>query len=327
MVKTVLVTGGAGYTGSVLVLALLAKGYRVKVVDLLIYGGDTLPPHPLLEIYQMDIRDPSIAPLLENVDVVFHLAGVSNDPGEGLEPEVGYQINLHAVEPLVRMCKERGVKKFIYPSSCSVYGQATEEVVTEESAIQPLTAYAECKAKCEEIILSHQSESFCCTILRPATVCGVSPRQRFDLLANGFVNEAYFKRVIHVRGAERVRPGVHILDLVDLYVKLIEIPAHKINGQVFNVAFENKKVVDIAHAIAAVVGDDVQVRIQTGNDRRSYNVDSGKLQRELGFLPRRNTADAVHDLLFAMGRGKFADTFTSTKYHNKYRQPLYLSRY
>ncbi|MFD1708571.1 NAD-dependent epimerase/dehydratase family protein [Siminovitchia sediminis] len=327
MGPTILVSGGAGYTGSMLVMALLNKGYRVKVVDLMIYGREILPKHPLLEVYKMDIRDSKLVSLLFDVDVVFHLAGVSNDPGEGLEPEIGYQINVEAVESLVNMCNDMGVKKLFYPSSCSVYGNATEKIVTEESIVHPLTIYAECKARCEEIILKNRSNSLCCTILRPATVCGVSLRQRFDLLVNSIVKEAYFKHEINVSGPYRIRPGVNILDLVDLYLKLIELPAHQINGQIFNVAFENQKIRDIACSIATLVGEDVDINIIKGEDKRSYQVSSKKLQKIIGFHPKKTTKDAVTDLLYAMTKGKFDDALTSSQYYNRKRQPLYLTKY
>lgn len=319
----ILVTGGAGYTGSVLVNKLLLRGYKVKVIDLLIYGS-FLAPHPNLEIVKKDIRSKDIINDLADVETVFHLAGVSNDPGYGMNPIVGDEINYNAVQQLLEFSKASGVRKFVYPSSCSVYGESVEHEVHEESPINIINNYSRCKVLSEEIILKSSSKDFCCTILRPATVCGVSPRQRFDLLINGFVNYSYFNKEILLSGSQRIRPSVHIDDLTNLYEMLIKIPDKQINGQIFNVAFENRTVYQTAKLVSEIVGG-VKIIDDTGHsDKRSYYVNSQKIQSILNFTPQYQVSDAIQSLYAALREQRFTNTLTDSIFYGKLRQPMFL---
>lgn len=319
--KNILVTGGAGYIGSMLVARLLQEGYFVKVVDLFLYKKDVLKSHPALQVFHIDIRSPQIQEILDGIETVFHLAGVSNDPDYGLDPRIGQEINLDIFEPFVAACQANGVTRFIYPSSCSVYGNInSSKTITEGDAIYPLTDYAYCKAECEKILLKYHSSSFCCTVLRPATVCGFSARQRLDLLVNSFTNQAYFQRKIDVSGPNRVRPVIHIADIVELYVSLLQQPPNTIGGQIFNAAYENLTVLETATLVARLVGDDVAIHYATSDDHRSYKVDSSKISTFTGFHPRYTTRDAIKDLIEAFHLGRLNNTFIDKTYYNKYYQ-------
>src|SRR5262245_8627517 len=256
--KTVLVTGGAGYVGAVLVPHLLQHGYRVRVLDLYLYGDDVLQSvgsHAGLEQVKGDIRDRR---LLERVmpgcDAVIHLACISNDPSFELNPELGKSINYDAFFDLVAVAKDSGVKRFIYASSSSVYGVKSEENVTEDLALEPLTDYSKYKALCEEVLLKQQSPDFTTIVLRPATVCGYSPRLRLDLTVNILTNYAVNARRITVFGGAQKRPNIHIADMADVYLRVLEAPAEQIAGKTFNAGYENHTVTQLAETIRSVAG-------------------------------------------------------------------------
>ena len=318
--SNILVTGGAGYVGSVLVPKLLAKGYRVKVLDLYMFGEnvlDTIKDHPNLEQIKGDIRDQK---LLERVipgcDAVIHLACISNDPSFELDPQLGKSINYDAFFGLVDVSKESGVHRFIYASSSSVYGIKEEENVTEDLSLQPLTDYSKYKALCEEILLKKREPGFVTLILRPATVCGYSPRLRLDLTVNILTNHAVNNRLIKVFGGQQMRPNIHIEDMAALYVQALEWPDEKIDGQIFNAGYENCRVAEIAATVRQVVGPDVQIVITPTDDNRSYHISSEKIKRELGFVAEHTIEDAVRDLMAAFQSGKIPNPMTDIRYYN-----------
>src|SRR3989338_4661262 len=255
--KKVLVTGAAGYVGAVLVPKLLNKGYCVKVIDLYIYGDDVLDSvkdNPNLKQIKGDIRDDSLLwRELQGVDAVIHLACISNDPSYELNPELGKSINYDAFIHLVDISKKVGVKRFIYASSSSVYGIKEEENVTENLPLEPLTDYSKYKALCEEYLLKTESPGFTFLILRPATICGYSPRLRFDLSVNILTNLAVKKGKITVFGGEQQRPNLHIEDMTDLYIKTLEYPDEMINRKVFNAGYHNMRMNEIASTVKKVV--------------------------------------------------------------------------
>jgi nucleoside-diphosphate-sugar epimerase len=318
--KTVLVTGGAGYVGAVLVPRLLGKGYRVKVIDLYIYGEhvfDSVKENPNLEQIKGDIRDRKILErIIPGCDAVIHLACISNDPSFELNPRLSKSINYDAFFGLVDISKEKGVRRFIYVSSSSVYGIKEERNVTEELPLKPLTDYSKYKALCEEVLLRKREPGFVTLILRPATVCGYSPRLRLDLTVNILTNHAVNYRLIKVFGGEQVRPNIHIEDMADLYVRSLEWEDEAIDGKVFNAGYENYRVAEIAEMVREVVGLDVQIVTAPTDDNRSYHICSEKIRRELGFVPEHTIEDAVRDLVAAFRAGKIPNPMTDIRYYN-----------
>ena len=258
-IRQVLITGGAGYVGSVLVPKLLRAGYEVKVIDLYLYGDhvlDEVKHHPNLEQIKGDIRNRDLLEkIMPGCDAVIHLACISNDPSFELDPGLGKSINYDAFLDLVDVAKENGVKRFIYASSSSVYGIKETENVTEDLPLEPLTDYSKYKALCEEVLLEKREPGFVTLILRPATVCGYSPRLRLDLTVNILTNHAVNNGKITVFGGEQKRPNIHIEDMTDLYVKCLEYPDQAIDGKIFNAGYENHKVKEIAEMVQMLLGN------------------------------------------------------------------------
>jgi nucleoside-diphosphate-sugar epimerase len=323
---TVLVTGGAGYVGAVLVPQLLSKGYRVKVLDWFIFKPDVFDAYRNnSELAQIkgDIRDQDLLKRsLKGVDAVIHLACVANDPSFELNPALSRAINYECFEPLVRISKQSGVSRFIYASTSSVYGVSDQPNVTEEHELVPLTDYNKYKGLCEPILLAEQSAGFTTVVIRPATVCGYSPRQRLDLTVNILTNHAYHNRKITVFGGSQMRPNIHINDVVDLYDMLLELPSEKIAGETFNAGYENHTVADLAVTVRDVIAQEVPelglVKIVTtpSDDNRSYHISSDKIRRALGFSAKRTIADAVRDLIAAFRAGLLPNSMTDPSYYN-----------
>jgi nucleoside-diphosphate-sugar epimerase len=327
--RRVLVTGGAGYVGAVLVPKLLDRGYAVRVLDLYLYGDDVLKAvagDPSLEQVKGDIRDRE---LLERVvpgcDAVIHLACISNDPSFELNPELGKSINYDAFFDLVAVAKNSGVKRFIYASSSSVYGVKQDQDVTEELPLEPLTDYSKYKALCEEVLLKEQSPEFTTVVLRPATVCGYSPRLRLDLTVNILTNYAVNAGKITVFGGAQKRPNIHIDDMADVYIRLLEAPMAQIAGKTFNAGYENHTVTQLAEMIRTVVGRSTEIVTTPTDDNRSYHISSDKIRRELGFSPAHTIEDAVRGLVDGFHAGRIPNSMTDIRYYNiKTMQALHL---
>ena len=315
--KKIFITGGAGYVGSSLVPKLLNLGYKVTVFDLMIYGIDVLPDHENLTIIKGDIRNTK---LLENnligIDIVIHLACISNDPSFELNPKLGKSINYDAFEPLVQISLKNKVSRFIYASSSSVYGIKTEQNVTEDMKLEPLTDYSKFKGECEKILNSYKSDEFITTTIRPSTVCGFAKRQRLDLVVNILTNHAFHNREIKVFGGEQLRPNVHITDMVDSYLAVLDADPKKINGEIFNVGFKNQTVNELAEDVKIVIGNDVKITNTKTNDNRSYHVSSQKIKDILGFQTKYTIKDAVKDLKLAFEKKLLLDTFNNEFYFN-----------
>lgn len=319
-VKNVLVTGGAGYVGAVLVQKLLKKGYKTTVLDLCIYGEealDSVKMHPNFTLAKGDIRNHK---LLEKVipehDAIIHLACISNDPSYELNPDLGKSINYDAFLPLVDIAKNSGVKRFIYASSSSVYGIKEEPEVTEELALDPLTDYSKFKALCEDYLQEAASDSFTVTTIRPSTVCGYSPRLRLDLTVNILTNHAINNGKITVFGGEQKRPNLHIEDMTDLYLFILEQSSKKINKKIYNVGYENYKVSEIAQKVKDTLGGDIPIVTTPSDDNRSYHVSSQKIKTELGFEAKHSIEEAILDLEKAFREGKIPDSMSEIKYSN-----------
>ncbi|GAF97322.1 unnamed protein product, partial [marine sediment metagenome] len=282
---------------------MLSKGYRVRVLDLYMFGDhalDAVKSHPHLEQFKGDIRNQALLKqVLGGCDAVIHLACISNDPCFELDPPLGRSINYDAFGPLVRISKENGVRRFIYASSSSVYGISDTENVTEDHPLAPLTDYSKYKALCESILLEEESSDFTTVVVRPATVCGYSPRQRLDLTVNILTNHAVNLGRITVFGGEQMRPNIHIDDMADLYLMFLELPDELIGGRTYNAGYENYTVAQISEMVRDVVGQEIpgrkpiEIVRNPSNDQRSYHISSEKIKRELDFVPKRTIEDAV----------------------------------
>jgi nucleoside-diphosphate-sugar epimerase len=326
----VLVTGGAGYVGSALVPKLLGAGHRVSVLDLFLYGREVLDGvrgNPSLREINGDLRDPAaVARALVGCDALIHLACISNDPSFELDPGLGKSINYDCFRPLVRAAKRAGVRRFIYASSSSVYGVKREPEVVEDLPLEPLTDYSKYKAMCETVLAEERRSGFITCTLRPATVCGYAPRQRLDVVVNILTNLAINQRRIRVFGGDQKRPNLHIDDMCGIYLRLLELPDEKIDGQVWNVGYENHTLMRLAEIVRSVVDPNLPIEVVPTDDHRSYQVSSKKIARDIGFRPARTIEDAVRDLKGAFDEGRLPDSLENPRYFNiKMMQKVKLS--
>jgi nucleoside-diphosphate-sugar epimerase len=318
--KRVLVTGGAGYVGSNLIPKLLNAGYEVVVLDLYIYGDAIfadLRSNPKLTEIKGDLRNPAdVTRAVAGCDAAIHLACISNDPSFDLNPDLGRSINYDCFRPLVKASKDAGVRRFIYASSSSVYGIKNDMDVTEELPLEPLTDYSKYKALCEEVLESEREPGFVAVTLRPATVCGYAPRLRLDLTVNILTSLAINKGQITVFGGDQLRPNIHVDDMTDLYVRLLESPDEQIDGRVWNAGYHNLKVRTIAEMVKTEVGKGVDIVVTPTDDHRSYHVSSERIRRDLGFSAERTVRDAIVDLKTAFNAGKIPNAMTDDRYYN-----------
>lgn len=292
----VLVTGGCGYIGSVLVPKLLAAGYDVVVMDIQ-WFGDHLGTHPRLRVTDIDIRKPFP---LEHYGAIIHLAAVANDPTGDLDPQLTWEVNALATMRLAEGAARSGVKQFIYASSGSVYGVSDAPQVTEETPLDPISEYNKTKMVAERCVLSY-SDKMAVQILRPATVCGYSPRMRLDVVVNMLTMQAMTKGQITVLGGSQMRPNIHIQDMTDLYLWMLERP--HLTG-IWNAGFENLSVAEIADKVESYVN----CRIATcpSSDPRSYRMNSDKLLAA-GFKPQQTVDDAIGDIVAQIATGALRD--------------------
>ena len=310
-------TGGAGYVGAVLVPQLLSEGHKITVLDLMMYGQNVLQKNKNLQIIKGDIRDKELLrKTISGHDSLIHLACISNDPSFELNPKLGKSINLDSFRPLVEVSRESGIKRFIYASSSSVYGVKKEKKVHENMSLEPLTDYSKYKAECEEIISEYISDEFTTVTIRPATVCGFSPRQRLDVVVNILTNLAFHKREITVFGGDQLRPNIHIKDMAEAYSLLLKAPKDKVIGKVFNAGFENQTVSELAEIVKEIIGKDVNLVKSETDDNRSYHISSAKFKKELGFKTMFTVADAVKELKHAFLNNLLKDPLTNEMYSN-----------
>src|SRR3990167_6548610 len=290
-----IVLGGCGYIGSVLVPKLLNAGHVVRVLDILWFGSH-LRPHPRLKIIQCDIRDQSVP--IGAADAIIHLANVANDPAGDLDPKMTWEINALAMAHIADRAVRAGVKQFIYASSGSVYGVSDAPQVSEDTPLVPLTEYNKTKMVAERVLLSY-ADKMAVQIVRPGTCCGVSPRQRLDITVNGMVAGACHDRKINVINGEQNRPNIHIEDLTDLFLWVLQRP--QLTG-IWNAGFENLTGLEIAEFVRERFSDLPVVESESA-DRRSYRMDSGKLLKA-GFKPLHTVRDAVRELAEEYMNGK-----------------------
>lgn len=315
----VIVFGSGGYVGSRLVPELLRQGYHVRAFDTYWYGNvfdELLQNYQQLEIVKGDVRNlEEVTSALHGVDEVIHLACISNDPSFDMNPALGKSVNLESFNPLVEAAKNSGVKRFIFASSSSVYGIKEEDKVTESLPLEPLTDYSKFKAICEEILLSKMTNNFICTVVRPATICGYSTRQRFDLAVNILTNHAVNRGEIKIFGGEQYRPNLHIDDMVDAYLHIMNQEVEKISGEIFNIGGQNLTLNSIAAIVSRITGV-TNIRHEPTDDLRSYRVDSSHIAQKIGFKPKREVDRAVAELVAAFYDKKFTNPLDNPLYFN-----------
>ena len=327
--KKILITGGAGYVGSVLTPQLLKAGYNITVYDKMYFGNHLPIGHLNLRLIEGDIRDTAkLAKAFAGIEAVLNLGCISNDASFELDEKLSTSVNLDAFEPMVIAAKKAGVKRFIYCSSSSVYGVSDKPEVTEDHPLVPLTLYNKYKGMCEPLLWKHQGPGFTCVTIRPATICGYSPRMRFDLSVNILTNHAINNGKITVFGGGQLRPNLHIQDMCDLYQLLLTAPDEKISGQTFNAGYQNQSIMDIAKIVRRVVKEEfpemgeIEIVTTPTDDIRSYHINSDKIARVLGFRPNHSIEDAVRDLCKAFKAGKLPNSMTDDLYFNVKRMKV-----
>ena len=303
--KTILVTGGAGYIGSVLVPDLLKENLKVIALDRFFFGKKTLPQkHPNLSLVEDDIRSVN-ENLLNGVDAVIDLAALSNDPAGELEPEKTWEINHQGRVRIANLAKKFGVSKYILPSSCSIYG-FQKEIVDETSKVNPLTTYAKANYEAEKDIMPLADDNFCVTILRQATVYGLSPRMRFDLAINGMVKGFITKGAIPIlRDGTQWRPFVHVKDTTRAMRLILQMSHDVVNHQIFNVGSDeqNIQIISLAQTVAESMKLPFKYQWYGDPDHRSYQVSYKKIFEALGFLPNTTPKDGVKEIASAIKNG------------------------
>ena len=284
----ILVTGGCGYKGHILIPKLLARGYEVIAFDLQWFGNYLLP-HKNLSVIKGDVRDIESIPLNE-VDCIIHLSSIANDPCSELDPQLTWEVSALATMQLADKARRKGIKRFIYASSGSVYGVKEELQVTEDLELKPISEYNKTKMVGERVLLSYQDDMVV-QIVRPATVCGYSPRMRLDVSVNLLTMQALSKGKITIFGGDQVRPNIHIDDITDLYLHLIDHPEYT---GIYNAGFENISIKDIGYLITKHVP--AEISITASNDPRSYRINSDKLL-STGFKPKKTVGDAIKEII------------------------------
>ena len=306
----ILVTGGCGYKGHVLIPKLLNNGHEVIAFDIQ-WFGNYLMPHKNLSVIKGDVRDTDSIPL-DGVDCIIHLSSIANDPCSDLDPKLTWEISALATMQLADKARREGIKRFIYASSGSVYGVKEELQVTEDLELEPISEYNKTKMVGERVLLSYENDMVV-QIVRPATVCGYSPRMRLDVSVNLLTMQALTNGKITVFGGDQVRPNIHIDDITDLYLHLIDHP--EITG-IYNAGFENISIMDIATLITKRIP--AEILVTPSNDPRCYRINSDKILAT-GFKPRKTVDDAVNEIIkkYKKNELKDEDRFYNLKWMEK----------
>jgi nucleoside-diphosphate-sugar epimerase len=311
----VLVTGGAGYLGSVLALRLIQEGHDVRVADSLMHGGGSLLSmigHPRFEFVAGDVRDTSVVRRIVNgVDAVVHLAAIVGDPACSRAPELARAVNVEASAAVIDEAQRAGVQRFVFASTCSNYGRMTDTSVlaTEDHELRPLSLYAESKVEVERRLLGLSSPTMMATVLRLATLFGLSPRMRFDLTVNEFVMEMLVYRRLVVYGEQFWRPYVHVREAARAIATVLEAPANVVASQVFNVGHtdENYRKLDLVEIIRRHVGEAAVDFVAIAEDPRDYKVSFERIRSALGFVPTIRVPDGVAEIAGALSAGVLDD--------------------
>jgi len=320
MAKKILVTGGCGYIGSVLVPQMLQRGYEVRVFDKLYFGEETLTGVlDKIELAPGDVRDFDPA-ILDGIDGVIHLGGLSNDPTAEFDPKANYSINYDATVSLATACKERGIERFTFASGCAVYGFFLDGIADETFPTHPQSDYAQSKLDAELALQKMADDSFCPVCIRQGTVYGFSPRMRWDLAVNAFVMRAFQKSKIEVWfGGEAWRPMVHITDVARAHIACLEADAAKVKGQIFNLVYDNFRILELAHRVRDAMAEmGIKAEVDVNYDQqenRSYNVSGEKLKKAIGFVPAVSVEEAAKEIVTALRSGKNLD-FDHPIYYN-----------
>jgi len=303
----ILVTGGCGYKGHVLIPKLLDLGHEVISFDTQ-WFGNFLAPHPKLAVLKGDVRDVQSIPL-DGVDAIIHLSSIANDPCGDLNPKLTWEVSCLATMQLADKAVRNRVSQFIYASSGSVYGVKEEAQVTEDLELTPISEYNKTKMVAERVLLSY-AHQMAVQIIRPATVCGYSPRMRLDVSVNMLTMQALTREHITVFGGAQTRPNIHIEDITDVYLFMLHHPEHR---GIYNAGFENISIMDIARRVTRHAP--AKITVSESNDPRSYRVNSDKLLAT-GFRPRKTVDDAIRDLVakFRCGQLKDEDRFHNLKW-------------
>ncbi|MBV8479153.1 MAG: NAD(P)-dependent oxidoreductase [Actinobacteria bacterium] len=319
----VLVTGGAGYLGSVLAAQLLAEGHEVRVLDSLMHGGEpllSLYPYEGFEFVRADVRSAdAVDRALEGRDVVVHLAAIVGDPACKREPDLARAVNLEGSRTLFDRARGR-VDRFVVASTCSNYGRMGDpsDYVDEESPLSPLSLYAETKVELELDLLGRNGDGPAVTVLRFATLYGLSPRMRLDLTVNEFTVELASTKALQVYGEQFWRPYIHVADAARAVRAVLDAPRETVAGEVFNAGTseENYTKANLIDLLVARMDDDVTIdRVEVIEDPRDYRVSFGKIERTLGFRGLRTVPDGMDEILDAARAGLFDDRAAS-KYRN-----------
>jgi nucleoside-diphosphate-sugar epimerase len=305
--QTILVAGGAGYIGCVLVPRLVERGYKVRLLDRMYFGEQGLDAvRDRIETVVADVRDiPESA--LDGVDGVINLSGLSNDPTAEFDPEANWQMNAVATETLGQMCVKRGIERYVFASSCSLYDGLPPGMHDEDAPIEPRAAYATSKRYGEEALLKLANEGLTPVLLRNGTVYGFSPRMRFDLVVNTFVKDALLTGKLMLHGGGWMwRPLVDVRDVSDAMIAAYEAPADKVRGEIFNVLHSNYQIRELAMIVAGsvqlVTGRSIELEeVPAPKLTRDYECANAKLSMTLGFIPRYSVLEAVTDLLDRIG--------------------------
>jgi len=321
----ILLVGGAGYVGSVLAEELLERGFAVKILDRLYYSDDGLREvRDRVELVMSDMRviDPGV---LQDVDAVVNLGGLSNDPTAEYNPKANYEMNTTASVQLAEMCQEMGVRRYIFASSCSIYdrgvGNDHNDFMQDETAeVDPRAAYSGSKRAAEKALLKMVGNEFCPVILRKGTIYGFSHRMRYDLVVNTFVKDALSKGYITIHyGGEMWRPLVDVRDAARAYIAALRADEALVKGEIFNVSFQNIRISELALRVREAlrdIGVDIDVRADYGyRGVRSYRVSAQKIQRTLNFRPKVTIGESVQNMVEQIRRYGY-DDFDNPKYYN-----------